>query len=91
MTAPLDETDRKQCVAFVDQLLTEAAGGRATEVLFRSEDERVQTFLLVDGKYEKGLAIPASYWELILHIMRSDYFESTWIDSKRFSQFFTTT
>ncbi len=76
MTTPSDDTDRKQCLAFVDQILVEAAESRATEILFRTEAERVQTFLLVDGKYEKGLAIPKAYWDLVRHIFLTDYFDT---------------
>ncbi len=74
MSYPSDDTERKQCVAFVDQILTEAADSRASEILFRPETERVQTFSLVDGKYEKGLAIPMPYWDLIRQILKTDYF-----------------
>jgi len=73
---PYDDTERKQCVAFVEQILLDAAGGRASEVLFRTESERVQTFFMVDGKYEKNLAIPKAYWDLVKHIMTGDYFET---------------
>jgi len=73
---PFDDTERKQCVAFVEQILMDAAGGRASEILFRPESERVQTFFLVDGKYEKNLAIPMAYWDLARNIMSGDYFET---------------
>jgi len=76
MSVPLDDTERKQCLAFVDQILTEAAGSRASEILFRTEAERVQTFFMIDGKYEKNLAIPKTYWDLVLRILRNDYFDT---------------
>ncbi len=73
---PSDDTERKQCIAFAEQILNEAAAGRATEILFRDEKERVQTFQLIDGKYERGLAIPKSYWDPIRTILQTDYFET---------------
>jgi hypothetical protein len=76
MRSQPDDTDRKQCVAFVDQILTEAAEGHATEILFRTETDRVQTFFLIDGKYEKRLAVPSTYWSLVRHILKSDYFDT---------------
>ncbi len=75
MTLPPDDTDRRQCVAFVDQIFSEAASGHATEILFRTESERIQTFFLIDGKYEKSLTIPRSYWDLFKHILLEDYFD----------------
>ncbi|MFH1514904.1 MAG: hypothetical protein ABIG42_05530 [bacterium] len=76
MTGHSDDTDRKQCTAFVDQILNEAAGSRATAILFRMEVERVQTFFMIDGKFEKSLAIPKTYWDLVKYILRSDYFDT---------------
>ena len=76
MSQPFDDTERKQCVAFVEQILLDAAGSRASEILFRTESERVQTFFMVDGKYEKNLAIPMTYWNLARSIMTADYFET---------------
>ncbi|HDS29950.1 MAG TPA: hypothetical protein ENN67_02780 [Firmicutes bacterium] len=76
MKIPPDETERKQCIAFADQILNEAAESQAMEILFRSEKDRVQTFLLIDGNYEKSLAIPMPYWETILEILTTDYFET---------------
>jgi hypothetical protein len=76
MTLPPDETERRQCAAFADQILKEATDCQAAEVLIRPEKERVQTFLLLDGNYERGLAIPMAYWETILDILTHDYFET---------------
>jgi hypothetical protein len=76
MTGPSDDTDRKQCIGFVNQILTDAVECRATEILFRAEPARIQSFYLVDGKYEKNLTIPKTYWDLARHILRSDYFDS---------------
>ncbi len=76
MTLPSDETERKQCAAFAEQILSEASESRASEILFRQEKERMQTFLLLDGIYEKSLAIPMSYWDTIQEILKADYFET---------------
>ena len=74
MNKPPEDTDRDQSLSFVRQILIEAADGRATEIFFRPEKHRVQTFLLVDGRYQKGVAVPTSHWQLITSILRSDLF-----------------
>lgn len=74
MNLPPEDTDRAQNLSFVRQILLEAADGRATEVFFRPEKHRVQTFLLIDGKYQKGVAVPISHWAQIISILRSDLF-----------------
>lgn len=76
MSIPSDDTERRQCVQFADQIFTDAASSRATEILFRVEDNRVQSFFMVDGKFEKSLAIPITYWDLIRHILQTDYFDT---------------
>ncbi|MCX6645567.1 MAG: hypothetical protein NTY09_04305 [bacterium] len=76
MNLPYDDTERKQCVAFVDQIFTDAAGTRATEILFRVEDNRVQSFFMIDGKFDRSLTIPIAYWDLIKHILQKDYFST---------------
>ena len=55
-------------------MLSDAAANRASEILLRVERERVQTFLLIDGKYEKSLTIPMSCWSLVHHILQVEYF-----------------
>jgi hypothetical protein len=76
MSIPVDDTQRKQCLAIVEQIFTEAAGSRATEILFRIEGQRIQSFFLVDGQYEKRLVIPIDNWDLVRHILKSDYFDN---------------
>lgn len=76
MNLPHDDTERKQCVAFVDQIFTDAADRRASEILFRVEDNKVQSFFMIDGKFERNLAIPFAYWDLIKHILLEDYFST---------------
>ena len=43
-------------------------------MLFRPERERVQTFFLIDGTYERGLSVPLSSWFQVSHILKTDYF-----------------
>jgi len=76
MTGASDDTEKRQCLQFVEQILVDAASSRATNVLFRMEPERVQTFFHIDGKYEKNITIPLTYWEMICRILHEDYFES---------------
>lgn len=76
MNLPYDDTERNHCAAFVDQIFTDAAGTRATEILFRVEENRVQSFFLIEGKFEKSLTIPIAYWDLIKHILQTDYFST---------------
>jgi len=71
--ATSDEIERQQWLQFVEQILADAASNRASEILFRPERERVQVFMLVDGKYEKGLTIPMGCWGLVIHILKEDY------------------
>jgi len=75
MSSSHDDTERKQCLEFVDQILAESADSHASEILFRQEPERVQVFFLVDGKYEKHMTIPVAYWDLVKYILRNNYFE----------------
>jgi len=76
MGLPSDDIERKQCREFIDRILKDAVVSRASEILFRSEKDRVQVFYLIDGKYEKNLAVPQTLWEQILSIFDTDYFEN---------------
>jgi hypothetical protein len=69
-----DEIERQQWLEFVERMLADAASSRAVEVLFRQERERVQTFFLIDGTYERGLSIPLSTWFEVSHVLKTDYF-----------------
>jgi len=76
MSMPPDELERKECLAFVDQIFSESAESHASEILFRTETGRVQTFFLIDGKYEKRLTIPLAFWKQMRRLLESEYFDS---------------
>lgn len=71
-----DEIERRQWTAFIEQTFTDAVMSRASEILFRVEKERVKLFFLIDGKYEKSIAVPLSCWETVHHILTTEYFKN---------------
>lgn len=69
-----DDILRKECQAYVEQFLVDAASGQASEIIFRPQSDHVQAYVLIDGKYQKGPVIHVNYFPLFRQILHHQIF-----------------